>query len=158
MKIKIWIPHSSSLHFPVVLNFDMMCCSCIDDVWSGRARDMPCVLAAPGNGKCDPQSCKDQCASKYSDSGLCVQSFGNLYSCNCSWPCGKEWNLLKVYDQVYPHWNNSSRFVSLSITIDLLSIDLICNKINEAIIIPLIWILNFIDKYSSFNNFKYLKN
>ncbi|XWS66489.1 hypothetical protein CRYUN_Cryun05aG0204100 [Craigia yunnanensis] len=48
------------------------------------------VLAAPGNGKCDPQSCKDQCASKYSGSGLCVQSFGNLFSCNCSWPCGKQ--------------------------------------------------------------------
>ncbi|XVF07423.1 hypothetical protein REPUB_Repub06bG0137600 [Reevesia pubescens] len=38
------------------------------------------VLAAPGEGKCDPQSCKNQCTSKYGGSGLCVQAFENLYS------------------------------------------------------------------------------
>ncbi|XVF75972.1 hypothetical protein PTKIN_Ptkin13bG0230300 [Pterospermum kingtungense] len=49
------------------------------------------VLEAPGQGICDPQSCKDQCASKYgaSASGLCFQYYQNLHSCNCSWPCRK---------------------------------------------------------------------
>ncbi|EOY09578.1 hypothetical protein QUC31_010440 [Theobroma cacao] len=47
------------------------------------------VLPAPGGGQCDPQSCKDKCASKHGGTGLCVQDFENLYSCQCSWPCGK---------------------------------------------------------------------
>ncbi|TYJ39533.1 hypothetical protein E1A91_A04G075800v1 [Gossypium mustelinum] len=46
------------------------------------------VLAAPGDGKCDPQSCKHKCASKWNGAGFCVQSYANLHSCNCSWPCG----------------------------------------------------------------------
>ncbi|KAK9036874.1 hypothetical protein V6N11_021798 [Hibiscus sabdariffa] len=48
------------------------------------------VIPAPGGGQCDPQSCKDKCAAKWgaAAAGLCVNSFPNLFSCNCSWPCG----------------------------------------------------------------------
>ncbi|OMO54579.1 S locus-related glycoprotein 1 binding pollen coat [Corchorus capsularis] len=47
-------------------------------------------LKAPGNGICDAKSCKDQCAAIWNGSGLCVQSVQNLFSCNCSFPCGSD--------------------------------------------------------------------
>ncbi|KAK8593450.1 hypothetical protein V6N12_045531 [Hibiscus sabdariffa] len=56
------------------------------------------VIPAPGGGQCDPQSCKDQCAAKWgaAAAGLCVNSFPNLFSCNCSWPCGVKGRKLRL--------------------------------------------------------------
>ncbi|KAE8674290.1 DNAse I-like superfamily protein isoform 1 [Hibiscus syriacus] len=72
----------------------LFCAFLVASMVSGAVAQETChdVLPAPGGGNCDPQTCKDECVAKWGGNaaGLCVQSFVNLYSCNCSWPCSRK--------------------------------------------------------------------